>query len=86
MGVRVGVRAQGPDTFAMYLGDDTSDEDAFRALEETGGGFGILVASRDKATAARLTLRDPGEVLQFLRRLEALLAARDAPGGAAAAR
>lgn len=33
--------------FATYIGDDKTDEDAFRALEERGFGIGILVAPDD---------------------------------------
>jgi trehalose 6-phosphate phosphatase len=47
----------------LYLGDDTTDEDAFRALEEWGGaGEGVLVAESPRATAARSWLRSPEEV------------------------
>ncbi len=31
--------------FAIYVGDDKTDEDAFRALNETGLGVGVLVAN-----------------------------------------
>lgn len=62
-----GVRAGGVCT--IYMGDDVSDEDAFRTLAATGLGIGILVTSRVKETAARYTLRDPEEVQAFLWRL-----------------
>lgn len=48
----------------LYLGDDLTDEDAFRAVEEQG--IGILVAEEPRPTAASYTLRDPGEVRRFL--------------------
>jgi len=54
-----------PENFvAFYLGDDTTDEDAFAVLGE--GDVGILVATRPRDTAARYTLKDPSEVGLFL--------------------
>ena len=49
---------------AFYLGDDTTDEDAFAILGDED--VGILVASRARDTAARYTLKDPAEVGAFL--------------------
>jgi alpha,alpha-trehalase len=60
----------------LYLGDDATDEDAFVALRDHG--LGILVADAVCLTAARYLLRDPGDVLQFLKKLIALLK-KDAP-------
>jgi trehalose 6-phosphate phosphatase len=60
---------RGEGVCTIYLGDDVSDEDAFRTLAATGLGIGILVTSRVKETAARYTLRDPEEVQAFLWRL-----------------
>jgi trehalose 6-phosphate phosphatase len=54
----------------LYLGDDTTDEDAFRALQSWTGGEGVLVgdpAQRD--TAAACYLRDPAEVATLLEAL-----------------
>jgi trehalose 6-phosphate phosphatase len=56
-----------PDTRPIYIGDDRTDEDAFRALEQSG--VGILVSEEPRATAASYTLRDPSEVERFLREL-----------------
>lgn len=50
--------------FPIYLGDDITDEDAFRAVEENG--IGILVTEDPRPTAASYSLRDPGEVRRFL--------------------
>ena len=53
----------------IYIGDDSTDEDAFAAL--AGRGVGILVAESPRPTAAYYTLRNPGEVHRFLQRLVA---------------
>jgi len=54
----------GPDVVAAYLGDDTTDEDAFRVIK--GRGLGILVRSEPRSTEADLWIRPPKELLQFL--------------------
>lgn len=53
---------------AVYLGDDTTDEDAFRRLR-TMDGIGIRVADDPGETEATYVLRDPDEVAEFLARL-----------------
>jgi trehalose 6-phosphate phosphatase len=55
-----------PQTPAVYLGDDTTDEHAFRAMD--GHGLSILVCPEWRSTAARAWLRPPAELLDFLRR------------------
>lgn len=50
----------------VYIGDDMTDEDAFRMLRETGG-VGILVGDHGESTAAHYRLGHPVEVTQFLR-------------------
>lgn len=51
----------------IYLGDDTTDEDAFRVLQNQNFSFPILV-SRDenKGTHAQYRLKDPSAVGDFL--------------------
>lgn len=62
----------GPDALPLYLGDDATDEDAFRALAaRPGGGIGIVVAEAPRPTAARYRLADPEEVRELLARLAA---------------
>ena len=60
-----------PKVRPIYIGDDRTDEDAFRALEQRGAG--ILVSEEPRATAASYSLRDPSEVERFLRELGATL-------------
>ena len=49
---------------AFYLGDDTTDEDAFAALDDQD--VGILVSCVPRETKARYLLKDPSEVGRFL--------------------
>src|ERR1043166_3267821 len=57
----------------IYIGDDRTDEDAFRALEKRGAA--ILVSEQPQVTAARYSLNKPEEVEGFLRQLIARLPA-----------
>ena len=51
---------------AAYLGDDMTDEDAFRAI--SGRGLGVLVSPELRETAADIWLVPPGELTWFLER------------------
>lgn len=65
----------GPDIVPIYLGDDITDEDAFRAL----AGHGICIAVRhqeSRPTAAEYALVDTRDVQQFLEWLAHLLAGK----------
>jgi alpha,alpha-trehalase len=64
----------GRDVLPFFLGDDTTDEDAFAALAERG--IGILVGCPARDTAASYVLDRPAEVQQFLRNLTTTLADR----------
>lgn len=57
------------DVFPVYIGDDRSDEDAFKILRDRGQGFGILVSKFPKDTNASYSLQEPDEVMDFLQRL-----------------
>ncbi|KAF2311719.1 hypothetical protein GH714_026360 [Hevea brasiliensis] len=57
------------DVLPIYVGDDRTDEDAFKVLRERNCGFGILVSSVPKETNAFYSLRDPSEVMEFLKSL-----------------
>lgn len=52
-----------------YLGDDLSDEAAFRAVHRVGRrGLSVLVRREWRATAAEVWLRPPAELKEFLGR------------------
>jgi trehalose 6-phosphate phosphatase len=59
----------------IYIGDDNTDEDAFRALKERG--VGILVSDESQPTSATYSLKNPSEVERFLRTLAATLRPRE---------
>jgi hypothetical protein len=48
------------DIVPLYIGDDRTDEDAFKVLK--GSGVGVLVSTRPKQTDAGFVLSDPEEV------------------------
>lgn len=54
------------DFIAVYMGDDLTDEDAFKALGDRG--LKILVRKEPRPTAADIILSPPGELLDFLTR------------------
>ncbi len=51
----------------LYIGDDLTDEDAFRELQQHG--FGILVRDEVRPSLARYALESVDEVQTFLKRL-----------------
>ena len=55
----------------VYIGDDQTDEDAFKALQHQGLGIKVT-ENPQEVTAATYTLNSPDEVFEFLRRLNAL--------------
>ncbi len=55
----------------LYIGDDTTDEDAFRALR--GEGVGIVVGDEERKTLAQYRLQNTDEVRQFLDELRTAL-------------
>ncbi len=54
----------GSRTVPLYIGDDVTDEDAFRALGDQG--LSILVSEHPQETAANYVLADVAEVHRFL--------------------
>ncbi|MFO8239744.1 MAG: trehalose-phosphatase, partial [Dissulfuribacterales bacterium] len=51
----------------FYIGDDVTDEDAFREI--SGWGIGIVVRDKTYETAADYSLKHPDEVREFLLKL-----------------
>ncbi len=65
-----------PDTLTIYIGDDTTDEDAFRAL----GQDAVTIRVGDNVqTAAQYLVPEPATVQVFLRWLDELRANAPAP-------
>ncbi len=60
-----GIRESMPEgTFTVYIGDDATDEDAFRYIRTDGAG--IRVGGTMTDTDAAYRFQDPGDVLDFL--------------------
>ncbi|KAI3458287.1 hypothetical protein Pfo_014950 [Paulownia fortunei] len=57
------------DVLPIYVGDDRTDEDAFKVLREGNRGYGIIVSSVPKESTAFYSLREPSEVMEFLKTL-----------------
>ncbi len=57
---------KGQKVFPVYIGDDTTDEDAFRALKNRGISVRV---GRKKNTYARHFVKDVSEVYRFLKKL-----------------
>ena len=64
--VRTVLAEMDPHVPAAYLGDDLTDERAFRAL--TGRGLSVLVRPRQRRSVARVWLKPPEQLLGFLSR------------------
>lgn len=58
---------EGDAVLPFYVGDDVTDEDAFRVLAD--GGVGVLVGSPSHKTNATYRLSDTSEVREFLQAL-----------------
>jgi len=50
----------------IYLGDDLTDEDGFRVIENYGKGLSVFVGEKGQHSAARYFLKSPVEVAAFL--------------------
>jgi trehalose-phosphatase len=53
------------DSAVAYLGDDVTDEDAFRAVKQRG--LGVLVRPEFRDTEADVWLKPPHELVTFMR-------------------
>ncbi|MFW6200547.1 MAG: trehalose-phosphatase, partial [Gemmatimonadota bacterium] len=58
-----------PGVVPLYIGDDLTDEDAFRAIADHGVGVVVRGEDDDRKTAASYVLADPSLVREFLERL-----------------
>jgi trehalose 6-phosphate phosphatase len=65
------LRMDEPEVLPLYIGDDATDEDAFKVLGNRG--IGIVVAKGPRPTAARYFLEDPNAVQRFLKVLTTAL-------------
>jgi trehalose 6-phosphate phosphatase len=55
------------DAVVAYLGDDQTDEDAFRALKDIGEqGLSVLVRTHVRDTAADVWIKPPQQLIEFL--------------------
>ncbi|KAM3236828.1 Trehalose-phosphate phosphatase B [Capsicum annuum] len=54
------------DVLPIYVGDDRTDEDAFKVLRKRRQGFPIIVSANPKDTNALYSLREPKQVMEFL--------------------
>ena len=61
-----------PEVLPVYIGDDVTDEDAFRELEQRG--LGIVVGREERPTRAHYVLDDTDEVRRFLDELRTRVA------------
>jgi trehalose 6-phosphate phosphatase len=61
----------GTTVFPIYVGDDTTDEDAFRILADRG--LNILVGAVSRPTSAHYYVEDPREVYELLEHVLACL-------------
>ena len=70
--LRHALGVDGPEYVSLYVGDDITDEDAFRALKGPVSGIGVVVADLNdpevagRPTAADFLLESIGEVERFL--------------------
>ena len=62
--VREVLSSHGAEVPVAYLGNDPTDEDAFRTLN--GRGLTVLVRTSSRFTAAQMWIRPPEELVQFL--------------------
>jgi trehalose 6-phosphate phosphatase len=53
----------------IYLGDDLTDEDAFRTIEKYGKGISVLIGEEPRDSQAKYFLRSTEEVQMFIGKL-----------------
>ena len=62
-------RRSGGPCFPVYIGDDVTDEDAFRAIRKNGLGVGV---GKARSSQAKFFVKDQRQVTRFLERLAVL--------------
>lgn len=70
--LRQALGLDGDDVITIYIGDDVTDEDAFRALRDRQIGVGIRVGRPEEKSDAYYYINDCDEVYQFLQNFRAL--------------
>jgi trehalose 6-phosphate phosphatase len=63
--VRTVISEMSEEAVMAYLGDDLTDEDAFREMK--GKGLAVLVRPEFRSTAADLWLQPPDDLIEFLK-------------------
>ncbi len=63
------VDLQGRKAIPVYIGDDVTDEDAFREVADDGIGIIVEEGRGERKSEAKYRLKDPDEVYKFLRQL-----------------
>ena len=51
---------------SVYLGDDLTDEDGFKVIEDYGNGISVFVGKENQHSAARYFLKSLAEAAAFL--------------------
>lgn len=64
------------DVVPMYLGDDVTDEDAFRAIQDDGIGLVVRGEDDQRSTAAHYAFADTAQVRVFIEELADILEGR----------
>jgi trehalose 6-phosphate phosphatase len=71
---RLGLHSEAVRT--IYIGDDVTDEDAFRVLQEPGAGI-VVNGGEERRSYVRYGLGDPEKVLTFPENLAAVISGGD---------
>lgn len=50
----------------IYIGDDVTDEDGFKVIENYGSGISVFIGQQERQSSARYFLESPTEVARFL--------------------
>lgn len=67
------LEAEEGEKLPLYVGDDLTDEDAFRAIRDRGVGIVVRGEDDDRATAAHYAVESPERTAELLEMLSAVL-------------